>query len=59
MYYTGYFLKLFSFLEKILLELSNLSVRRIKQTVESSKKKKWDLQFDISLMELRVYLTFR
>jgi hypothetical protein len=40
--YTGYFLKLFSYLEKILLELNHLSVRKIKQTVESSKKK-WEL----------------
>ena len=42
MHYTGYFLKLFSYFEKILLELNHLSVRKIKQTVESSKKK-WEL----------------
>jgi hypothetical protein len=42
MYYTIYFLKLFSYLEKILLELKYLSVRKIKQTLESSKKK-WEL----------------
>jgi len=58
MHYTGYFLKLFSFLEKILLELNHLSVRKIKQTVEISKKKR-ELYFDISFMNLHVYLSFR
>jgi len=58
MHYTGYFLKLFLFLEKILLELNHLSVRKIKQTFESSKKNR-ELQCDISFMDLHVYLTFR